>query len=306
MMETALARYVDYLSGVKNASPYTVRNYRREIGEAIAFFRAEGASEWDDLGRPLLRRYMAWLSSSGYARASTARRVSELRAFGLFVATYGLAPRNPFAGLRSPRVPERLPKALSLDQMEDLLDAPPVAGAEGLRDRAILETLYASGLRVSELVGLDLPDYDARQATLHVTGKGDRERVALLGAHAVRAIDHYLAAARPELVTTTRGRSPALFLNRRGGRLGARSVQRLIARYAVAVRLPPATTPHTLRHTFATHLLGGGADLRVVQELLGHQRLATTQVYTHVSQTHLRESYLSAHPRARPAPDEPD
>jgi site-specific recombinase XerD len=297
-MERSLARYERYLVAVKNASPYTVRNYLSEVAEALTFFGELGIQAWDDLDRSALRTYLAWLTAEGYARTSIARRVSELRAFGRFLVNEGEAEFNPFAGLRAPRTSDRLPRVLSGQQVAALLDAPPVDGAEGLRDRAILETLYGGGLRVSELVGLDCCDFDRLGSTLRVSGKGDRERTALIGQFAVAALDRYLQEGRPEHAGASNGGTAALFLNTRGGRLSARSVQRLLRRYARSIRLPDGVTPHTLRHTFATHLLDGGADLRVVQELLGHAALATTQVYTHVSEARLREAYLGAHPRA--------
>lgn len=305
-MERSLARYERYLVAVRNASPYTVRNYRAEIAEALAFFDERGIADWRDLDRSVLRSYLAWLAGQGLARASIARRASQLRSFGSFLVREGSAPANPFAGLRSPRVPDRLPDVLSTDQIEALLDAPPVRGAVGLRDRAMLETLYGGGLRVSELVTLDVGDYDANAATLRVTGKGDRERTALIGGFCIRAVDRYLTRGRPEFASQGRARDSALFLNHRGRRISSRSVQRMLRRYAKSVRLPESVTPHTLRHSFATHLLDGGADLRVVQELLGHAVLSTTQVYTHVSEARLRDAYLSAHPRAAAAMERHD
>jgi site-specific recombinase XerD len=197
---------------------------------------------------------------------------------------------------------------LSVEDAARLMDAPPDTDPAGLRDRAILETLYGAGLRVAELVGLNVTDYQPNAMVMRVTGKGNRERVALLGLCATAALARYLQVARPafaavERTTARRMRDGnALFLNARGGRLSARSVQRVVEHHALAAGLDVEITPHTLRHTFATHLMDGGADLRVVQELLGHQKLATTQVYTHVSQTRLGEAYLAAHPRAAARP----
>jgi site-specific recombinase XerD len=219
--------------------------------------------------------------------------VSELRAFGAFLERGGVA--SPLTHIRSPRVPERLPSVLSREEASALMDAPPVEGVTGVRDRAALEILYGAGLRVSELVGVDVADLDLGGRTLRVLGKGDKERMALLGTPAVEATTRYLSDIRPTLAKP--GQS-ALFLNQRGSRLSARHVQTITQRYAAAVGIRNRITPHTLRHSFATHMLDGGADLRVVQELLGHSLVATTQIYTHVSRARLRDVYLAAHPRA--------
>lgn len=291
-METVLGRYVDHLVAVRNASPYTVRNYQTEIAEALRFFRSVGVRSWADVDRSALRAYLAWLAGQGLARASIARRVSELRAFGQFVARERLVERNPFAALEAPRVPQRLPRVLHEEEMQSLLTTPAPDTPLGLRDRAILEVLYGGGLRVSELTGLDLRDFDAGARTLRVTGKGDRERVTLLGRPAVQALAKYLQDARPILVGA--GRSTALILNADGQRLSVRSVQRLLAQCGQQAGIHQPVTPHLLRHSFATHLMNGGADLRVVQELLGHQSLATTQVYTHVSDAQIKRTYAAA------------
>jgi integrase/recombinase XerC len=297
-MDSAVERFVTHLMAAKNASPYTVRNYRREVGEALAYFQRDGARQWSDLDRGRLHRYLAWLVERGISRTSIARRVSELRSFGAFLVANGLAGANPFAGLKSPQVPSRLPSVLSPAEAGVLVAAPPDDSPLGLRDRAILEVLYGGGLRVSELVGLDVAHVSLAAKTVRVRGKGDRERVALLGDFALAALRRYLATGRPALAVAAAENGAPLFLNRRGARLTARSVQRLLVRHAGALGLGEDVTPHTLRHTFATHLMDGGADLRVVQELLGHRKLATTQVYTHVSQSQLRASYLAAHPRS--------
>jgi site-specific recombinase XerD len=305
-----LARYVDHLRAVRHASPYTVRNYANEIGEALAMLRAEGVRVWTDIDRPRLRGYLAALHEAGYAPASIRRRVSQLRAFGSWLEREARLKRrpdseggNPFAGLRSPRVPTRLPRVLAVEEVLALLEAPDASSPAGLRDRAILEVLYGGGLRVSELCGLALRDMSLSERQLRVTGKGDKERLALIGRATVTAIRRYLTAARPQLAEAGKGRpSEALFLNARGGRLSMRSVQRLVQHHGLAIGLFEAITPHVLRHSFATHLMDGGANLRAVQELLGHESLAATQIYTHVSQKRAREVVLAAHPRARNVP----
>lgn len=306
-MARALGRYLAYLRGVRGASRYTLRNYGAEIEAALAFCAAAGARSLEDVDRALLREWLATLRAADYAPASIARRVSELRAFGAFLARSGEGP-DPFRGLAAPRVPAHLPRVLSLGEVAELVAWPPADTPAGLRDRAILEVLYGGGLRVSELVGLDIKDVDRAGRRIRVLGKGDRERIALVGRPAGRALAAYAAAGRPPLAAAApaRGRAQgALFLNARGGRLSARSVQALVGAGGRAIGLDRPLTPHMLRHTFATHLLDGGADLRAVQALLGHQSLRTTQVYTHVTQTRARAAYLAAHPLAR-APEESD
>jgi integrase/recombinase XerC len=303
-MEADLAQYINYLVAIRNASPYTVRNYRAEISQALEFLRAHGVSDWMAVDRPVLRKYLAWLAGQDYARASVARRVSELRAFGAYLVRERRAEHNPFGALEAPRTPSRLPRVLTPAEAQALMAAPSPDTPIGLRDRAILETLYGAGLRVSELVGLSLPDYESTARTLRVTGKGDRERVTLLGQLGAAALDNYLRHGRPALV---HGRSgPAMFVNTQGQRLTTRSIQRQLVDYSLAVGLGCAVTPHVLRHSFATHLMTGGADLRVVQELLGHQSVATTQIYTHVSQAQIEKSYHQAMPRGRARPTEQD
>jgi len=247
--------------------------------------------------RQVLRRYLAWLNSQGYVKASVARRLSQLRSFGRFLVREDVVRTNPFRAVSSPKVPKRLPRPLSVPETVALLSAPDTTTAQGLRDRAILEVLYSGGLRVSELVGLDLNSIDWQRNELRVWGKGSKERIVFLGKPAMAALQAYIEQGRPHLLRGTT--TDALFLNRSGGRLTTRSVMNILKKYSRMAGLEKRVTPHTLRHTFATHLLDGGADLRSVQELLGHARLATTQVYTHVSQSRAREVYLRSHPLAQ-------
>ena len=294
-----LARYVTYLIAERNASPYTVRNYSAEIGQFFEFLQAEHITGWPQVSVEVLRRYLAGLMDRGYAKSSISRRVSELRSFCHFLEGRGLLAANPFDRLASIKIPRRLPRCLAREEVEVLLNAPDTDTPQGLRDRAMLETLYAGGLRVSELVGLNLGDLNLAQGELRVLGKGDKERLALLGRPAVAALKLYINEGRPKLLGERRRATAAVFLNRSGGRLSARSVQMGLNAYARAAGITRLVTPHVLRHTFATHLLDGGADLRVVQELLGHAELGTTQIYTHVSQAQSRQVYLQAHPRAK-------
>lgn len=345
-----LDRYVRHLIAERNASPYTVRNYTAEIGQFFNFLEGEGVTDWSQVDRQVVRRYLAWLMEQGYEHASIARRLSELRSFCRFLVQDGALDRNPLEAVASIKTPKRLPHCLSLEEVEALLDAPPRDTPQGLRDRAMLELLYASGLRVSELVSLDLKDLDLKRGEVRVLGKGDKERLTLLGRKAIAALQEYLAAGRPALVTPPqspppagqdarqsppqgdedapvpfpraemspaqsarpgeqpgqrrRRETPAVFVNRQGGRLTVRSVQMALSRYARQAGITRPVTPHVLRHTFATHLLDGGADLRTVQELLGHAQLGTTQIYTHVSQEQVRQVYLKSHPRAAEDEDE--
>ncbi len=248
----------------------------------------------------MLRRYLAWLNSRNYVKASVARRLSELRSFGRYLVREKVVAVNPFLAVASPKVPKYLPAPLSVSETVALLSAPDTTTPRGLRDRAILETLYGGGVRVSELTGLNLTNVDWQRCELLVWGKGAKERVALLGRPALAALRAYVDLGRPQLLARVEqgATSNALFLNRFGGRLTTRSVMNILRRCSRIAGLEKRVTPHTLRHSFATHLLDGGADLRSVQELLGHALLATTQIYTHVSQSRAREVYLRSHPLA--------
>ncbi len=289
--------YVRYLRGERNASAFTVRNYRSEIEQFADFVRAQGIGSYGKVTPRLLSRYVAWLLAEGYQRSSIARRIYELRAFFRFLTREGIVEQSPMGkdAPAVPRAPRRLPRFLEPAEVQALLTAPDLQSPLGMRNRTIAEMLYAGGLRVSELVGIDRGDIDWGRGELRVLGKGGRERIVILGQPALEALDRYLREGRPLLA---RGQTPALFLNYRGGRLTARGVQTVLDRTAKAAGLLKRVTPHLLRHTFATHLLGGGADLRVVQELLGHADLSTTQVYTHVTRRQAREVYMRSHPLA--------
>ncbi len=292
-----LRRYLQALEH-DNASPYTVKNYGTDIGQFLDYCQSVGVQTAEGLSRELVRNYLEELDELGYVRASIARRIFELRAFGDYLVQRKVWEQNLFRRIYAPRVPRRLPRYLTVEQMEQLLSAPDTSRPKGLRDQAILEVLYASGIRVSELVGLDLPDVNLEAGELRVIGKGDKQRIALLGRPAVKALRAYLKNGRPAQARQGATPSRAVFLNRFGGRLSARSVDTIVRKAGIQAGLAQTVTPHLLRHTFATHMLDGGADLRVVQELLGHENIATTQIYAHVTQRRIRESYHRAHPRA--------
>jgi integrase/recombinase XerC len=297
-MDEHLNKFITYLIAEKNASPYTIKNYRHEIGEFLDFLKEQGIDSWDGVDRYILRRYLAWLQAQGYVKASITRRISELRSFCRYLVREGILDRNPIRTISSPKVPKRLPNYLDLHEVEALLAAPDAMTPQGQRDQAIMEVLYASGLRVSELVSLNLRNVDMQHGELRVWGKGAKERVALLGEPACRALKRYTREGRSQLIKAGR-ETNALFLNRLGSRLSTRSVNNILDRYAKLAGLERRVTPHVMRHTFATHLLDGGADLRTVQELLGHADLSSTQIYTHVSQARAKKVYRKAHPRAR-------
>lgn len=298
-MDQALADYLRHLGLEKNASAHTVKSYREDLTQAVGFFRERaGASvRPDQITTRLLRAFLAWLHEKGYARTTISRRIAAVRSWCRFLCRQGTLEKNPADGLRGPKLDRKLPHFLNKADVERLLAAPSGDTGLGLRDRAILETLYSAGLRVSELVGLELGDLDVAQGVATVRGKGKRERLALIGEAAKKAITLWLDA-RSALLDGIGRRSEAVFLNKHGTRLSTRSVGRLLVKYLKKTGLDPRTTPHTLRHTFATHMLDAGADIRGVQELLGHKNLTTTQIYTHVSTQRLQDSYRKAHPRA--------
>lgn len=299
-MEEALAEYLRHLALEKNASAHTVKSYREDLTQAVQFFRTKLGSQsprTEQLTTRLLRAHLAWLSEQGYARSTIGRRLASIRSWCRFLCRQGTLSSNPAMGLRGPRQDRRLPHFVSREDMTRLLETPPADAPLGLRDRAILETLYSAGLRVSELTGLDVVDVELADGVATIRGKGRKERLALLGPPAVAAIGRWLPE-RQNVAGPRADTQPALFLNRSGTRLSSRSVGRLMEKYLKQAGLDPRTSPHTLRHSFATHLLDAGADIRSVQELLGHRSLGTTQVYTHVSTQRLRDSYHKAHPRA--------
>ncbi len=297
-MEESLAEFLRYLSLERNASAHTVKSYREDLVQALDFFRGRlsvKTLEPPQLTTRLFRAYLAWLHEQGYAKTTMARRVAAVRSWCRFMCRQGILKSNPADGLRAPRQDKKLPHFLSEEDLTRLLAAPPADTLLGLRDRAILETLYSAGLRVSELTGLNLSDIDLDSGLATVRGKGKRERLSLLGSQAMEALKRWLAERES---VTPRAAQTAVYLNKRGTRLTSRSVGRLLGKYLAQAGLDPRASPHTLRHSFATHMLDRGADIRSVQELLGHRSLANTQIYTHVTTHRLRDSYHKAHPRA--------
>ncbi|HJR44133.1 MAG TPA: tyrosine recombinase XerC [Actinomycetota bacterium] len=298
-IDAVVGAYLRSLAAERDLSGHTVEAYRRDLDQFAGWLARAKVTRLDRLDRRVLRRYVAYLAEMRYARRSVARKASAIRSFLGWAVVRGHLEADPSDDLAVPKLDRPLPKVMKPAHAARLCEAPPGDRPEGLRDRAILELLYGSGLRVAELCAIDLDDLDLRSGRVRVTGKGRKERQVPLGDAGRRALTLYLGSAR-SVFLDKRPDGPdrfALFLNSRGNRLGVRGVRQLMTTYAAAEGLPPVS-PHALRHSFATHLLDGGADLRTVQELLGHENLATTQIYTHVSTERLRAVYEQSHPRA--------
>ncbi len=298
----AVARYIDHVSVERQYSESTARAYESDLDAFARFAADRGRENVGDVTLELLRDWLWRSSQDGLGPATLARRSASVRGWSAWLARNGDIPVDTAVRLRSPKTGRSLPHVVQRPQMDALLDRLSEQAATGdaiaLRDSALIELLYASGIRVSELCGLDVDDIDLDRLTVRVLGKGAKERVVPFGVPAHSAIVDYLRNARPTLLARSTAPPPAVFLGSRGGRLNPRSVYTLVNRVLGSVPGGTASGPHTLRHTAATHLLDGGADLRAVQELLGHSSLGTTQIYTHVSVERLKESYRTAHPRA--------
>lgn len=283
-MKEHVEGFLRYLDVERGASPNTIRAYRKDL--EMFFKNSGGALELSDV-----RAFVASEINQGRSRSTASRRLAALRSFCSYLSREGLIKANPARAVSSPRLPKRLPRYLSVDEVFELVEKPGAMNFLALRDRAILELLYSSGLRVSELEGLDVQDVNLNEALVKVMGKGMKERLVPIGAKAIEALKAYLLERMLKKVP-----HPAFFVSQRGRRLTARSIARVVKKYARVLGMEGKVSPHTLRHTFATHLLQGGADLRVIQELLGHASLSTTQRYTQLDITHLMDIYDRAHP----------
>lgn len=303
-MQETFNKYINYLEVEKNASPYTVRNYSSDLIDFLNFLRDKGVNSLKEVDRHILRDYLSRLTDRGIVKASLARKLSAIRSFYRYLMREGILSQNPLEGTSSPKQDKRLPSFLTIEEVKRLLSAPDLSTPQGLRNRALIELIYASGLRVSELAKLNLEQLDLDSREIRVWGKGSKERVALMGKPAASALASYLKEGRPKLLGQKK--SSALFINRQGERLIERRVQKIIEECAKGAGIGKRVYPHLLRHSFATHLLDGGADLRVVQELLGHSSLSSTQVYTHVTRSQAKKIYLKAHPMAEKEGDEPE
>ncbi|TDI41813.1 MAG: tyrosine recombinase XerC [Acidobacteria bacterium] len=297
-MRTAANQFLDYLSVVRDASPATQRSYRSDLDDFCCWLQQDfsGVPAPDKVDRLTVRGYLAALHRRELTKRTIARHLATLRTFFRWLVREGYLEIDPTVGLASPRREQRLPRHLPVDEVAAILEAPDEDKPLGLRDRAVLETLYASGCRVSELTGLDCQDLTLKEGLVRLMGKGRKERIVPLGSKARAALRKWLGVRDSLRLSLS---SPALFLNYRGGRLTDRSVRRVLNSALQKAAISGRISPHGLRHSFATHLLNAGADLRSIQELLGHASLATTQQYTHVSLEHVMKTYRAAHPRAR-------
>lgn len=337
-----VAGFTSYLMDERHFSHYTARCYGADLRQYVEFLSDEAhidvkepaeTAAWQRLASPgqsspdvmgtiqpatvtksivdaspeSIRQFLAHLGAKDYSAATMARKIATLRSFYKWSHKRGVTKTNPMTAIRTPRQAKRLPKAITVEQIEKLLATPSDKDVLGLRDRAMLETLYSTGIRVSELVGLNIDDLDETGEALHVRGKGKKERIVPLGTHALAAVRNYVLMVKGDprcaswWASDGSGKGKPLFVNKHGQRLSSRSVRRKLDKYLISAGLDPDISPHTLRHSFATHLLDNGADLRSVQELLGHQSLSTTQIYTHLTAQRLQNAYNQAHPRAESA-----
>lgn len=284
-------QFLESLRTEKNYSSHTIDAYQKDLNDLSSYVGCNPL----DVTPHMIRGYLGTIYDKKASKRTIARHLSSIRSFYRFLLRTRRIKDSPVKNLRSPKLERRLPAFLYVDEVLALLKVPDATTPLGIRDRALLELLYATGMRVSECVGLNTEDVQFSSGAVYVVGKGNKERVVLFGLHAQKAVTEYLTAARPKLAQFS---EPALFVNRRGKRLTDRSVRRIIDHYVDELALQKHVSPHTFRHSFATHMLEGGADLRIVQELLGHQSLSSTQIYTHTAREHLVKVYESAHPRA--------
>lgn len=298
MLENLVDEFLTNLRANSNFSFHTLESYGLDLRQFLLFLQNESVVRFETVDYLLIRKYLAGMKAASLARSSIARKLACLRSFFRFLCRQGYLSNNPVVGVATPKREKRLPKFLYPEEIEALLNTPSAATPLGVRDRAILEVLYSSGLRLHEMVGLTLKGLDLSRGYLRVFGKGAKERLVPLGGCAKRALEQYLLEVRPVLQAKAQIICENVFLNYMGTRLSGRSIQKLLNKYMDQLALDRRISPHTIRHSFATHLLENGADLRVVQELLGHMNISTTQIYTHLTKERIRAVYLKSHPRA--------
>ncbi|MCR4440985.1 MAG: tyrosine recombinase XerC [Peptococcaceae bacterium] len=300
LLTTLVDSFFIYLESEKNMAQHTIKSYNSDWMDFFAFLEQEmgynlDCLELEKIDHSVIRKYLIHLNKKELAKPTIARRLAALRSFYRYLIKKEILAQNPLKDVSTPKIPKKLPRYLEQDEISKVLEQPALSEGAGLRDKAVLELLYAAGMRVSELAGLDLENIDLSYGYVRVLGKGGRERLIPLGRKAAAALAVYLEKVRPLWNTQ---KSKALFLNQRGGRLSDRSIRSIVKKYCLLASVRECVSPHGFRHSFASHLLDNGADLRVVQELLGHKKISSTQVYTHVSRSQLRKVYHLAHPRA--------
>ncbi|MBN1370282.1 MAG: site-specific tyrosine recombinase XerD [Dehalococcoidaceae bacterium] len=302
-MKEDIEHFLNYLKVERGFSQNTLDAYNNDLGQMVEYVERDARyrsviPSWQNFGKHGLASYMVELKSRGYAVTTLARKVAATKSFFNFMVADGKLADNPAEKVTSPKVGKSLPDAITITEVRELISQPAKSSApEAKRDRAMLELLYASGMRVSEMIALNLEDIDTANNTIRCFGKGSKERIIPIYPQAAQSVAVYIKDARPAMVH--RDNEPALFVNQRGERLTRQGLWQILKGYAKAAGLGNKVTPHTLRHSFATHMLSGGADLRAVQEMLGHANISTTQIYTHVSSEHIRRAYNSSHPRAK-------
>lgn len=296
-MIEGIEEYIHHLKVERGLSKNSIESYSRDLSQYLAFLEKEGVKNWQDVDRHYVLAFLKQLNDEGKSAATSIRMVSTLRKFHQFLRIERLSDHDPMQYVDTPKKGRTLPKTLSLKEVEKIINAPDTNTVLGIRDRAIFEVMYATGLRVSELITLKLDDIHLSLGLIQTIGKGDKERIIPLGDHAIKWINNYLEEARPLLVDAQKPTN-ILFLNHRGGGFSRQGIWKNLKHYVVETGIKSEVTPHTLRHSFATHLLENGADLRVVQELLGHSDISTTQIYTHITKKRMAEVYKQYFPRA--------
>ncbi len=295
-MESLIQEFIEYLDHERGLATNTLESYGRDLKQYCGFLSEDTSQTLETASQATIVAYLMLLRKQGKATATIARRLAALKAFYQFMLKENYVTKNPTEDLSSPRLERKLPKVLTVEEVEKLLSQPDTSNPAGIRDKAMLEALYATGIRVSELVNLNLDDLDLKEGFVRCIGKGSKERVVPMGEIAVKCLISYLKDGRPKMVSNPK--EQALFLNHHGRRLTRQGFWKIVKKYAAQLQIRKEITPHTLRHSFATHLLENGADIRAVQEMLGHADISTTQIYTHVTKDRLKDVYARSHPRA--------